>query len=239
MTIERFDLLPREDCHCELADTAFGVYVLFADAEADKAEAVAEAVAAAKAKEPGICAICEKEIFWFAFEHDGRPGSWQHGGDFGFDHKATPRGEAEAVAEAVEKATAEMRVEVEDLQQKLQHMVATKQCIDASVSKILKIKQPTTATEPSHIPPTSLARSIVVERNKTAELRAELVALLTRPILLHAPIKDDGCYHVRKFSEDHINCERLVELGVWEAPGSMGKFVRYQPIEPQSSGGKR
>lgn len=45
MGIERFDLFRGGDCHCELADTAFGKYILFTDAEADKAEAVAEAVA--------------------------------------------------------------------------------------------------------------------------------------------------------------------------------------------------
>lgn len=92
-----------------------GPCVLFTDAEADKAEAVAEAVASTKAKEPGICAICEKEIFWHAFEHDGRPGSWQHGGDFGFDHKATPRGEAEVVAEKTKELRAELVTELEDV----------------------------------------------------------------------------------------------------------------------------
>ena len=63
---------------------------------------------AAEEKALSVCAICEGEIFWHSFEHDGWPGSWQHNGDFGLDHKATPRGQAEAV----EKATAELRAEL-------------------------------------------------------------------------------------------------------------------------------
>ncbi len=73
---------------------------------------------------------------------------------------------------------------------------------------------------------------------ETKKLRAELVALLARPTLLHAICHGDGCYHVRLFSDGHVQCDRLVELGAWKNLGSNGKFVRYRPVEPRSSGGR-
>jgi hypothetical protein len=56
MKIERYDLLSRGGCHCELADTAFGKYVLFTDHEADKAAAVAEATKELRAELVGYLA---------------------------------------------------------------------------------------------------------------------------------------------------------------------------------------
>lgn len=79
----------------------------------------------------------------------------------------------------------------------------------------------------------AVADAVAAEQKKTAEMRAELVEVLTQGAHDHAELRD-GWLRPVGFHPATSYCVRLCELGVWESE-ERDHAMWFRPIESEAS----